>query len=374
MSQQQSSQIVVDDADKDQGTSGDNTGDNIGGDNTGDNTGGDNTGDNTGDEEASVLKDAVVPSTDDLEFNFVVNGYNIDDNTSFNESLNSLFNDKENDILTWLTNKAEYKNVSISYVENSANSANKTFEMLVTPLDGHAWADGSVEAKKITISLNPITVKDASAPTSDTLSGFYFNNLTFDVTGNASFNNKLADLFTVKEDYTISNGQFFLVNKAQYKNVSVSYVKDSANYDANSFKILATPEAGHAWADGSTEGKTITVVATNLSKSFANPIVSGGTGIHDYIKSDPQIYIANNTNSSVTYEVRNLSVDLLACPYGYTTYWQSSTDNGATWVDGGNLSSTVTVNKGIVSKLLLRFVVDFSSFKFVTASFEAICQ
>ncbi len=197
--------------------------------------------------------------TYDIKYSY----YEAPDKTGFNDCLKNLFSSLK--IEDYLENKDEYQNVSISYVDNSGDLDQKTFSISVTPTEGFEWEDKSTNPKTVTVFIQKLTtellepVKEL-AYLPKLLNDFFTYDIKYSGTqDNTGLNGYLKNLFSSLkfEDY--------LENKDEYKNVSFSFVNNSANWTDKSFKISVAPTEGSEWEDKSTNSKTVTVVLQKFS-------------------------------------------------------------------------------------------------------------
>ncbi len=172
-------------------------------------------------------------------------------------------------------NLSGFENVNVVYKEGSANFDTKSFKVVATPLDGHEWSDGTVVSKEVEVSVEitqpkPVIENDASIPATSSYSD------KIQVSNDSEFNEYLNKNFAVEK----LSGTF--------ANVDVKYVSNTANLESKSFKIAATPKANHAWTDGTTTEKTITVI-TDVSVPVVARIPEAwtinGIGKNSYYKT-----------------------------------------------------------------------------------------
>ncbi|RXY97226.1 hypothetical protein D8X55_00810 [Malacoplasma penetrans] len=147
-----------------------------------------------------------------------------------------------------------FKNVDVSLVKDSANFANKNFKISVTPTSGHAWEDGTTDAKEYTVLLPKMLLL---ARTSGALS---YNDIII-ATNSATLDSHLKSNFTAKK-----------FSGATITNYTAEYVAGSANLENSSFKVKLTPVVGAAWYNGVNYGTT--PVTVNVSFLAAIPVVS----------------------------------------------------------------------------------------------------
>ncbi|MDE5775125.1 MAG: hypothetical protein K2H51_02205, partial [Malacoplasma sp.] len=96
-------------------------------------------------DKAARIPDATVPAkSKNSSFNITVNDTNIKTDADLNNWMKNYFNTKFNlSHFTPETPDYVFKNVNLTYVENSASIANKSFKVKATPTDGHAWSNNT---------------------------------------------------------------------------------------------------------------------------------------------------------------------------------------------------------------------------------------
>ncbi|MDE5841425.1 MAG: hypothetical protein K2H11_00405 [Malacoplasma sp.] len=176
-----------------------------------------------------------------------------------------------------------FKNVSIIYKKDSSNYDTKTFTIVVTPLSGFTWSDGTTVSKEVVVSVDlvqpkpPVINNDASIPSNTSYSE------KIEASNDKDFN-----------DYLVKNFKSEKLS-GTFTNVVVSYVSNSANFSTKTFKVNTVPKDGHAWTDGTTTIKTLTV-----SSDVTAPTI---------IARFPQAWTINGIGKSSYYS--NYSVDEL---------------------------------------------------------------
>ena len=195
-------------------------------------------------------------STESLDGTYKINyssfGDSVKDDSTLNAYLSAGF--KQENLGGSLTS------VIASFVAGSAKFNGFTFEVSLTPISGHAWSDGTTTVKTKEVKINFIdAVKDASAPTTDTLKT------------SVNIGKVTMTSATLQEALTsiLNNGSLLngLVSKNLYNNVDLSLPSD-ASKDGKTFQLTLTPKAGHLWTDGSIGSKTITVTISNLVNNW----------------------------------------------------------------------------------------------------------
>lgn len=282
-----------------------------------------------------------------VSYSVVIDGKTVKNDEQLNSYLSTEFKSEN------LKNLVGSSNFEIKLVSNSGSFANKNFKVSLSPKKGFAWTDGKTEAKEVvvsvTISADVVIVNDA------TMTSYDCYNVPVGL--DKASNNKTFDDYLTKNFKASDLGGYI-----SYKNVKISYVNGSANYDANQFQISVTPLPGHAFSDNKSTAPRIRVVSGGIDRNFKAfdtktlaPIKSG------IFTVAPYLIITSNSETSVTYSVsdwdfewefyRNLS--------GYSMFWATSTDGGKTWAKAGT-GKTVTINKSLIpaSGLWIRYDVD----------------
>lgn len=210
---------------------------------------------------SDAKNDSSIPENDTLTVDINIGNTSGDDSDMQNAIENLANNSKNKNISDYLNNylssQSKYSNVNISIISNSSHVDKKTFDISATPKLGHTWSDGSSNSKIITVSINNVISKwDSSVTrTLDTFTGkldSYNNQLSFSNAIVNFMNNYSQNI----SDY-LANGSSS--STPGYFNVQFKYSPNSADFNSKSFKLLVSPQEGHAWCDGSTSEKTITV-------------------------------------------------------------------------------------------------------------------
>ena len=286
-----------------------------------------------------------------VSYSVVIDGKTVKDDKQLNSYLSTEF--KSDNLKSDNLNLGLHFEVKL--VENSGSFANKNFKISLSPKKGFAWTDGKTEAKEVAVSVTiSADTPDVVIANDATMTAYDSYNVPVGL--DKASNNKTYDDYLTKNFKASDLGGYI-----SYKNVQISYVKGSANYDANQFQISVTPLPGHAFSDKSTAPR-IRVVSGGIDRNFKAfdtktlaPIKSG------IFTVAPYLIITSNSQDSVTYSVsdwdfewefyRNLS--------GYSMFWATSTDGGKTWAKAGT-GKTVTINKKLIpaSGLWIRYDVD----------------
>lgn len=185
-------------------------------------------GDGTTEIETSVVTDPVT-STDDL---------------------NKFLKDKFQELVE-PTFKGYFKNVTISYKDDSADFNKKTFKITVKPADGHAWENNSGnDEKEFSVYLSKMTSLADIKIGSDKF--ITYNAPRLDFTSSNNLNNYLKGNFS-------SNN----LKSVTFTNVEkVEYVEGSAKlsgFGSSLFNIRIIPKAGSAWYNKSFEPRILPV-------------------------------------------------------------------------------------------------------------------
>ncbi|MDE7099987.1 MAG: hypothetical protein K2N99_02045, partial [Malacoplasma sp.] len=248
-------------------TNPDNPGDQTNPDNPGDQTNPDNPGDQTnpdnpGDQQDPESKISYAPETDIFTYQIIF--VEKQDNEGLDKVLRSLFADKSllNSESKYLLNVNEYENVKLTYVENSANFSEKTFNISVTPINEGKWEDGKSDSKIVVTKLSNLKLlADAQVPISA--------KITNNVTGNFASDKDL-------EDYLVKNYgslKFAAESGTNFTNTLNEYVQNSANLKDKTFRIKVWPQEQHSWKDGTGNGvKEMLVNIPNLTQQSSTPI------------------------------------------------------------------------------------------------------
>ncbi|MDE5553534.1 MAG: hypothetical protein K2I67_03200 [Malacoplasma sp.] len=174
--------------------------------------------------------------------------YTLND-SSLNTWLKNYFSNNSLDTYkSYLQSGSEYNNVNITYVQNSASLATNSFQLDVAPIDGAVWqsTENNNEKRTITIKIDKsVKIPDATVPINTKNSSFNVTIKDKNIKTDSDLNQWLSNYF--KTSYKLTD---FTPTTADYvfKNVSLSYVENSADLVNKSFKVKATPLVDHAWA------------------------------------------------------------------------------------------------------------------------------
>ncbi|MDE5767399.1 MAG: hypothetical protein K2H56_02505, partial [Malacoplasma sp.] len=227
-----------------------------------DNPGDQTNPDNPGDQQDPESKISYAPETDIFTYQIIF--VEKQDNEGLDKVLRSLFADKSllNSESKYLLNVNEYENVKLTYVENSANFSEKTFNISVTPINEGKWEDGKSDSKIVVTKLSNLKLlADAQVPISA--------KITNNVTGNFASDKDL-------EDYLVKNYgslKFAAESGTNFTNTLNEYVQNSANLKDKTFRIKVWPQEQHSWKDGTGNGvKEMLVNIPNLTQQSSTPI------------------------------------------------------------------------------------------------------
>lgn len=184
--------------------------------------------------------------------------------------------------------KYEYVQNSAVITKDSIDGTLYNFKLRFTPEDGYAWKDGTTIAKEVTLyGVNPGTLQeDAKLPIKEGTTYYFRNTITYDessksfgrlienktITTDTQLNKELINWFKNKTSKDVAS-QYIVNNMLEgllIKNCELSYVQGSAKIitessndpaynKAYSLQIKFVPQDGHAWEDGTTTPKYMTV-------------------------------------------------------------------------------------------------------------------
>lgn len=222
----------------------------------------------------SKAADASVAQSDSLIGNIDLSANSIIDNSTLNTYLIKLLGVDSSKMVskaTLLNNYVKYRNVNIKYVDNSADFANKTFKLSVTPNTGHTWVDGSSSSKTVTVSLEYATsnvsaseksanteVKSVSLPSSWSLNAVASQWVPVNIIGMNTWHDDNGYLKDYAHFADIAKKDII----SYYGNAvaDVQFLNDDPQgmiriYDGTAsylwVRVILNPEYGK-WADGST--------------------------------------------------------------------------------------------------------------------------
>lgn len=283
---------------------------------------------------------ASLPSSD--EFTYQVSESNVVDSSTLNTYLSNLFKSKDviGSYSTYFSNNKEYKNVTTSYVEGSANYENSTFIISVTPTSQSKW-ENTEGSKTVIVTIKNLDKNSRDASATET-------NVTLDVATTPVSND--GDLNTyLKSNFNSLKSHI----SGTYENVDVAYKDNSANYNDANFRITVTPKSDHAWSNGSTESKDVTVSLTKMAKlasaenvtTYNDSIskVTNSTDLNTYLKTNFDSSKLNGTLSNVDITF----VDGSAKTEGNTFKVNVTPKSGFVWSNGEKDSKEFTVTTSV---------------------------
>ncbi|MDE5545551.1 MAG: hypothetical protein K2I76_02975, partial [Malacoplasma sp.] len=197
--------------------------------------------------------DAVAPDKNTVvSYNREIDGTFLKTNQDLNSLLSQLFSEDQS---AYFPN---FKNVKFTYILQTADLTNRTFKMIVAPLDKHNWNDKDQFGKfgnqvTYTVKLTNfviLNVNDAEAPKQNTVP--LFNALVdgTNVKSDKDLNNEIKSLFSSSDQ---SSNFVDTQGKQVFKNVKVSFYENSAKLQDKTFKVQVSLKDGHSWSDSSKE-------------------------------------------------------------------------------------------------------------------------
>ena len=140
-----------------------------------------------------------------------------------------------------------FSNVSIKYVDDSANFNDATFSLIATPNENYTWTNGTKNAVNVTVYLSNLEkIQKASWVPTGTFK--YGVDITPQIAVDTA---KLNTYLTSSFDATKIS--------LPLTNLTATYVANSANYANKTFKISLTPATGYTWSNGTNEAKQVDV-------------------------------------------------------------------------------------------------------------------
>ncbi|MDE5767550.1 MAG: hypothetical protein K2H56_03300 [Malacoplasma sp.] len=199
---------------------------------------------------------ATAPSEDNFTLQFAL--YTMND-----KGLNDYFKNKisnsqyEGFIEKNFANADQYTNVNITYVPDSASFATNSFQVYATPIEDAIWENTKDDSSQriVTVKIdNSAKSPDATVPIKSKNSSFNVAIKDKNIKTNTDLNKWLSNYF--KTTYKLTDFTPATPDNI-FKNVNLSYVENSADLANKSFKVKATPLAGHAWANNTFYKNTI---------------------------------------------------------------------------------------------------------------------
>lgn len=179
---------------------------------------------------------------------------NEDNDAALNRKLASL--DLSKTFVDHSSNKDFYKNVSIEYVQNTANINSKTFKIKVTPNNGYTWDDSSKNPKTVDISLTNLKVK---IPWIDITNGMKVESAEVHGVTSLQYNkivivNDLSASTIINKIDSLKNDITSLVSKyyeSRVKNVDIVYDKNKIIPTSYGYAVeyQFQPKEGFTWSD-----------------------------------------------------------------------------------------------------------------------------
>ncbi|MDE5952864.1 MAG: hypothetical protein K2G48_01975 [Malacoplasma sp.] len=244
---------------------------------------------------AAKTPDATVPAkSKNSSFNIKISDQSIKTDADLNNWMKNYFNTSFNlNHFTPETPDYVFKNVKLTYVENSASIANKSFKVKATPLDGHAWSNTDfykntvtddfdmdiwflnlIPANKI-ISLperwsNSIIINSIYRQFNTTeyldwgMLGFFFDPtyLSYDTWLIPEYKKKFDDQKDQNEWYFYREGikelaKYYPVEQAYWDAIRYDKVERVSGGIALDYSILCYPKQGYYWEDGTNGSKWV---------------------------------------------------------------------------------------------------------------------
>ncbi|MDE6894093.1 MAG: hypothetical protein K2J02_01820 [Malacoplasma sp.] len=297
---------------------------------------------------AFSLLESNAPDRDEFSYQIIANNQ-----ADLNLKLFEIFEEKDSisDFNDWFKNNSQYSNVSISYNNNSANFENSSFEINLTPVENASWNDGSSEVKTIPVDLtNLVKDNDKSKDVDES------------VYATVPTNPKYGETIEVVDFDAFESWlkAYFDSNKLTgFENVSVVYKKDSSNYEAKTFKVIATPLNGYTWSDGSKTSKEIEVSADVVQPE--KPAITNDASVSNSISYSDKIEVSNDaefnnyliknfSDLKLVGSFKNVSVKYInnSASFASKTFKVTATpkDNHV-WTDGTTAAKTLTVTADV---------------------------
>ncbi|MDE6894383.1 MAG: hypothetical protein K2J02_03355, partial [Malacoplasma sp.] len=206
--------------------------------------------------------DAEAPKVNStVSYNKEIDGTYFKNNGDLNNYLKQLFSTDQSANLVDSEGNSAFKNVRVIYYEQSANLQNRSFKIYVYPKDGHTWVDSqSRNSYMLEVKISNFVIHDIKDSLTPKRSITFTSTIIGNMKTDAEFNNYLTNLFKTNQQSNLLPA----VTDYKFKNVSISYVANSANLSAKSFAVNVAPSQGHAWADGSKNTITLTAICTNF--------------------------------------------------------------------------------------------------------------
>ncbi|MDE5774756.1 MAG: hypothetical protein K2H51_00295 [Malacoplasma sp.] len=256
----------------------------------------------------------------------------------FNNYLTNLFKTNQQQNLLPSVTDYKFKNISISYLANSANLSNKSFSINVVPNKGHAWSDGSKDVVTLNVVCTNFVKKEKLLATPQAFNSDIIINTQYDWSIGYYLDWSNINKF-LNPNFTIGR---FITNREGWYNEALSYQKTLAelsfksfskynpnlemvsyqlgNISKDEFRGLVTrytvntevkPKAGYYWTDGTTGSKWVPIsfFSANIWNGSAwigqtNNISDFGKLIDENWKDVPtKIWVSNNIFNTAQFDV-----------------------------------------------------------------------
>ena len=322
------------------GSGGSTGGGSTGGNGSGGSTGGGSTGGNGSNTNnslavATLFSNFVYSNSTDNNLKSIV------DDSSLNNFLSNF-----TDFVTYLS--GTYSNVSLSFTNSNKTNTNynsNIFFLTATPTGTAKWSDGTASPREIQVTwINLPRTADASYPSSSSMKDLSLNR-NMGIVDDNSLNNYLNKTFSNSSSTSQSLSKF-LNNFVDFKNVDVTYVPNSADYDSMTCLVSVTPKGGHTFKDNSIKSVNVKV-SLNIDKNYWTCSVPSFDDFTKKISLDD----ATNTSTlnafiSKTFKdnSKNLS-SILNCYSQYKNVTIAYT-NGSANYDANSFTVTVTPTSG----------------------------
>ena len=220
-------------------------------------------------------------------------------------------------------------NVDLTGTTSATNVG--TYTATATPKANHAWADGTITSKTLTWKISAksgtditaelgttvytydgtakeptVTVKDGTktltAGTDYTVS--YSNNInagtaTVTITLKGNYNGTKEKTFTIERaktaTATASDKTYTGTEQIGVTGINVDLTGTITATEVGTYTATATPKANYAWADGSTDAKTLTWKITEKTSSDIVATLSETVYTYDGTAKEPEVTVKDGT-------------------------------------------------------------------------------
>lgn len=302
----------------------------------------------------SVLKDALTLN-DDIFAGEVL----VEDATS--DALEKAILNKEQEITKAILNNPSYANVKLTYKSYSANLVatnlnDSSAVFTVTPVDGHAWVDGTTSSKELKVRFDNINI---SLDISQNIDYALPNYTTFE-----SYSRAINYIFELGGYDFGGQKRIPTYIESNYPNIKVNKLVSAKLVSRNTAVGVysVTPIDGYKWRDGSRETKNVSVTVTNFVINIVEAPKAINYSLPGFVTYDSNEMALDAIFSTGGYhgkidQVKNYIEQKVECvkvtrliskqlvnDHEAVAVYGIQPIDGFLWADGGNAEKQITVH------------------------------